>query len=77
MSAPEYFSRYDNLHMSRDEAGVLLLRMHSDGGPIVWNGKTTASSSTPSTTSAATAATAPWCLPAPARSGWCGSTRRG
>lgn len=40
MSAPEYFSRYDNLHMSRDEAGVLLLRMHSDGGPIVWNGKT-------------------------------------
>jgi enoyl-CoA hydratase/carnithine racemase len=40
MSAPEYFSRYDNLHMSRDEAGVLLLRMHSDNGPIVWNGKT-------------------------------------
>jgi len=40
MSAPEYFSRYDNLHMSRDEAGVLLLRMHSDGCPIVWNGKT-------------------------------------
>jgi enoyl-CoA hydratase/carnithine racemase len=40
MSTPEYFSRYDNLHMSRDEAGVLLLRMHTGGGPIVWNGKT-------------------------------------
>lgn len=39
MSTPEYFSRYDNLHMSRDESGVLLLRMHSDGGPLVWNGK--------------------------------------
>ena len=40
MTTPEYFSRYDNLHMSRDEAGVLLLRMHSDGGPLLWNGKT-------------------------------------
>ncbi|MDR3415722.1 MAG: enoyl-CoA hydratase/isomerase family protein [Nevskia sp.] len=40
MSEPAYFSRYDNLHMSRDEAGVLLLRMHSGGGPIVWDGKT-------------------------------------
>ena len=40
MTIPEYFSRYDNLHISRDEAGVLLLRMHSEGGPLVWNGKT-------------------------------------
>lgn len=40
MGEPEYFTRYDNLHMSRDEAGVLVLRMHTDGGPIVWNGKT-------------------------------------
>jgi enoyl-CoA hydratase/carnithine racemase len=40
MSDPAYFSHYDNLRMSRDEAGVLLLRMHTDDGPIVWNGKT-------------------------------------
>lgn len=40
MSAPAYFQRYDNLHMSRDEAGVLLLRMHTNEGPLVWNAET-------------------------------------
>lgn len=33
----DYFKRYDNLVMSRDAHGVLLVRMHSDEGPIVWN----------------------------------------
>lgn len=33
----DYFSRYANLAMSRDANGVLLLRMHSNEGPIVWN----------------------------------------
>lgn len=40
MSTPEYFGKYENLHLSRDSNGVLIVRMHSDNGPIVWNGKT-------------------------------------
>lgn len=40
MLEPEYFHRYANLHFSRDEHGVLLLRMHTNNGPVVWNGQT-------------------------------------
>jgi enoyl-CoA hydratase/carnithine racemase len=40
MSTPAYFTRFPNLHMSRDEAGVLVLRMHTDDGPMTWNAVT-------------------------------------
>lgn len=40
MSEPSYFTRFPNLAMQRDAAGVLTLRMHSDGGPVLWNGVT-------------------------------------
>lgn len=33
-TAPSYFDRYAHLRMSRDEAGVLLVEMHTNGGPI-------------------------------------------
>lgn len=33
----DYFARYDNLAMTRDAQGVLVVRMHSNDGPIVWN----------------------------------------
>ena len=36
-TSTDYFNRYSNLAMQRDSNGVLLLRMHTDGGPIVWN----------------------------------------
>jgi enoyl-CoA hydratase/carnithine racemase len=32
----EYSERYEHVAMSRDERGVLELRLHSDGGPLVW-----------------------------------------
>lgn len=32
-----YFSRYANLAMQRDDNGVLLVRMHTEQGPIVWD----------------------------------------
>lgn len=32
--APAYFDRYAHLRMSRDETGVLLVEMHTGGGPI-------------------------------------------
>ena len=40
MSNPSYFDAYQNLAMSRDENGVLTLRFHTDGGPIVFTGQT-------------------------------------
>lgn len=40
MADPDYFARYDNLRMQRDADGVLEVQMHSDGGPVIWNGKT-------------------------------------
>jgi enoyl-CoA hydratase/carnithine racemase len=40
MDTPKYFHEYENLAFSRDEDGVLLLRFHTDGGPIVFTGKT-------------------------------------
>lgn len=36
-SSTDYFNRYSNLAMQRDDNGVLLVRMHSNDGPIVWN----------------------------------------
>jgi enoyl-CoA hydratase/carnithine racemase len=39
MSKPSYFDRYANLAFERDE-GVLLLRFHTDGGPVVFTGQT-------------------------------------
>ncbi len=37
---PTYFSKYANLALERDEAGVLVLRFHTDGGPITFTGQT-------------------------------------
>ena len=38
--ARAYFTRYENLHFYRDEQGILEVRMHTDGGPFVFTGKT-------------------------------------
>lgn len=40
IAAPAYFDKYENLAFSRDVHGVLVLRFHTDGGPIVFTGKT-------------------------------------
>ena len=32
----EYSNRYRFAHLTRDEAGVLEVRLHRDGGPLVW-----------------------------------------
>jgi enoyl-CoA hydratase/carnithine racemase len=40
MDTPNYFHEYDNLAFSRDQSGVLLLRFHTEGGPIVFTGQT-------------------------------------
>lgn len=32
-----YRDRYNNIALSRDEAGVLLMRFHTRGGPFVWS----------------------------------------
>jgi enoyl-CoA hydratase/carnithine racemase len=40
MPEPAYFRKYENLAFSRDEDGVLLLRFHTGGGPIVFTGQT-------------------------------------
>ena len=37
---PDYFNGFDNLRMARSDSGVLEVAMHTDGGPIVWNGQT-------------------------------------
>ena len=39
-TTPDYFTHYENLAMSRDEDGVLLVRLHTDGGPITFTGQT-------------------------------------
>ena len=39
-SRPAYFEAYENLAFSRDEEGVLVLRFHTDGGPVVFTGQT-------------------------------------
>jgi enoyl-CoA hydratase/carnithine racemase len=40
MTTPAYFSTYANLQMTRDEDGVLLVRFHTDGGPLTFTGTT-------------------------------------
>ena len=40
MTNPAYFDMYKNLAFDRDEAGVLVLRFHTDGGPVVFTGQT-------------------------------------
>jgi enoyl-CoA hydratase/carnithine racemase len=37
---PEYFHKYENLHFYRDENGILEVKMHTNGGPLVFTGKT-------------------------------------
>jgi enoyl-CoA hydratase/carnithine racemase len=32
----DYASRYDHVDMNRDEHGVLEMRLHTNGGPLVW-----------------------------------------
>ncbi|WP_234180760.1 enoyl-CoA hydratase/isomerase family protein [Sphingopyxis sp. NFH-91] len=32
-----YSDRYNNIALSRDESGVLLMRFHTGGGPFVWS----------------------------------------
>ena len=39
-STPAYAGKYENLAVTRDEHGVLVLRFHTDEGPIVFTGKT-------------------------------------
>lgn len=40
MSDPSYFGEYPNLAFDRTADGVLTVRFHTDGGPIVFTGKT-------------------------------------
>jgi enoyl-CoA hydratase/carnithine racemase len=37
---PSYFNHYQNLAMERTDSGILTLRLHTDGGPIVFTGQT-------------------------------------
>lgn len=40
MNDPTYFDKYSNLHFERDDDGVLVLRFHTEGGPVVFTGQT-------------------------------------
>jgi enoyl-CoA hydratase/carnithine racemase len=40
MNNPPYFDKFKNLAFSRDEDGVLVMRFHTDDGPIVFTGET-------------------------------------
>jgi enoyl-CoA hydratase/carnithine racemase len=40
MTIPAYFGKYENLHFTREDDGVLVLRFHTDEGPIVFTGQT-------------------------------------
>lgn len=37
---PSYFSSYENIAMQRSDAGILTVRFHTDGGPVVFTGQT-------------------------------------
>jgi enoyl-CoA hydratase/carnithine racemase len=39
-SPPAYADKYENMAFMRDADGVLVLRFHTDGGPIVFTGQT-------------------------------------
>ncbi len=36
---PAYATAYENLQITRDQDGVLLVRFHTDGGPLTFTGK--------------------------------------
>jgi hypothetical protein len=36
---PGYFNSYENLAMERTDSGTLTVRLHTDGGPIVFTGQ--------------------------------------
>jgi enoyl-CoA hydratase/carnithine racemase len=40
MPTPGYFDKYANLAFERGDDGVLILRFHTDGGPVVFTGQT-------------------------------------
>jgi enoyl-CoA hydratase/carnithine racemase len=40
MTDPAYANSYENLAFTRDDDGVLVLRFHTDGGPITFTGQT-------------------------------------
>jgi enoyl-CoA hydratase/carnithine racemase len=40
MMNPPYFEKYQNFALTRDEDGVVLMRFHTDGGPITFTGRT-------------------------------------
>ncbi|WP_072802602.1 enoyl-CoA hydratase/isomerase family protein [Rhodococcoides yunnanense] len=40
MTTPGYFTEYKNFAITRDEDGVLLVRFHTDGGPLTFTGQT-------------------------------------
>jgi hypothetical protein len=33
----QYRTRYENIALDRAEDGVLVKRLHTDGGPLVWS----------------------------------------
>ena len=37
---PPYFTKYENLNFTRDENGILEVKMHTNQGPLVFTGKT-------------------------------------
>ena len=37
---PTYFNEYENLAIDRTESGILTVRLHTNGGPIVFTGQT-------------------------------------
>lgn len=37
---PDYFNKYENLSFERDENGILEVKMHTNGGSLVFTGKT-------------------------------------
>ena len=40
MATPAYFTKYENFAVTRDEDGVLLVRLHTDGGALTFTGQT-------------------------------------
>lgn len=40
MTNPAYFDKYANLAFERHDDGVLIMRFHTDGGPILFTGQT-------------------------------------
>jgi hypothetical protein len=39
-SVPAYADKHENLALTRDDDGVLVLRFHTAGGPVVFTGQT-------------------------------------